>query len=572
MQKIQPTTAPAFATEPVASIHLTSEWTKAPYARAVPGAYFHEGAWRVPVEPISPRTAAILLKLFPATVIEHQWLAALRPAGDLRPQDFATPYVEQHGAATFPQVESILDAKGWSLHDYQRTDLTYLRAFIAAHHGGHIAWCMGLGKTLAACALIEGLSANYNLIITPNSAKRTTWEPALAEFTPWLPTFVLPNAKAKREAMIDELTGRQEPYNLVVHYEALPIVAGNEETPSGNWKPGDGWKRLGAFDLVVCDESHRLKNQKTRHYKALAKIDCVDRLALSGTPMLNALEDIWGQLAWLFPKHYTAKWRQFNDRFLDYVDVIGKVCIGPKEGADAELRAELGRFMTYRRSSDVLDLPAATTRELLVDLSAKQRKAYEELIAQLRTTLEDEDETTLYREEGLSLLSALRQVATGLDLLGEVSDSTKLDVADELIKDAVAQGEVVFVAGWYKRSLDALAERLGDDCYVVHGDKTQKQRDDAVNAFMAGGKPVLLATISTLKESVNLQRASQVITLDRSWVPAENEQLVARVVRQGQTNHVQVTHIVARDTVDQLNVNPTLLAKSQLINLIFGGK
>lgn len=555
------------------TITLTTNWNKRAEAQAVPGCFYDERAFKVDRAGITPRTAAIILRLFPHALIENPWLADIRPAGgpSSRPADFATPYVEKHGTFLFERVEAILHAKGWSLHEYQLNDLTYLRAFLEHHHGGYLGWQMGLGKTLGTCALIDGLDHNFNLIICPNSAKRAVWEPALAEFVPWIPTYVMPNAKAKREALIDELTGRVDPYNLVCHYEALPIIAGSEETASGAWRPGKGWARLGAFDLIVCDEGHRLKNMKAKFVKALKVIDSHDRLLLSGSVVENALEELWSPLNWLFPKHYTAKWRQWNSRYLDYVEGnFGKVCIGPKEETLDDLKQELGRFLCYRRSGDELDIPTPHRRDIRVDLSASQRRVYSELERTLRTVLDDGTEH--YVEEGLSLLSKLRQVATGLDLLGDVADSTKLDTAEELIRDGLEQGEVFVVFAWYKASLNALADRLGrDSVYVIHGDRTQKQRDEALVDFSAGGHPVILASIATLAESVNLQRASQVIFLDRDWNPAKNEQAEARVVRQGQTKNVGVTHIIARSTVDELNVQPTLKSKEALRALILGG-
>ena len=77
---------------------------------------------------------------------------------------------------------------------------------------------------------------------------------------------------------------------------------------------------------------------------------------------------------------------------------------------------------------------------------------------------------------------------------------------------------------------------------------------------------------ATLSESVNLQRASQVIFLDRSWNPAQNIQARDRVYRNGQTKPVTVVDIVARNTVDELRVLPTIANKEALRRLILGGK
>src|SRR5581483_8536591 len=115
------------------------------------------------------------------------------------------------------------------------------------------------------------------------------------------------------------------------------------------------------------------------------------KLALSGTIFANHLEELFSQIQWLFPDRYRSKWRDFNDRFLDYVENgYGKVCIGVKIEKLEELRQELGVFMVVRYKHDELDLPDKTYQTLEVQLSPAQRKAYDELrdtcVAQLESS------------------------------------------------------------------------------------------------------------------------------------------------------------------------------------------
>jgi SNF2 family DNA or RNA helicase len=106
---------------------------------------------------------------------------------------------------------------------------------------------------------------------------------------------------------------------------------------------------------------------------------------------------------------------------------------------------------------------------------------------------------------------------------------------------------------------------------VVTGDTAQSERADCFSAFTSGDARVLVGTLSTMGESVNLQTASNAVFLDRSWNPATNAQAADRIYRIGQTKPVTITHIVARDTVDELNVLPALQNKDALRRIILGG-
>jgi SNF2 family DNA or RNA helicase len=555
-------------------IIITNEWTKQSLARAIPGAYFDHDADAWVLQDPTPRGAAVALKLFPALSREYPELEALRDelVQDVRPFDNATVLGVSIGADS---VRAVLDAEDKNLYEFQSLDLGYIAAVLEQHGGAYIGWERGLGKTLATCCLIDELNCRRVLVVAPNTAKDSVWRAELERFLPDHVVRVLPNQKAKRERMLAEQAIRRsgrgvstqwpvtKPLVLVVHYEALNIIAG---------KDGRGWKRYGEWDLVVCDEAHRIKNPRALMTRALKKVPARRKLALSGSIIQNHAEELFSPLQWLFPDRYKSKWRDWNDRFLDFVDGgYSRICVGVKLDRLEEMRQELGVFMVYRRKEDELDLPPKTEQTLLVDISPGQRRAYDELVADCVARLDDG--TTVTAAEGLTLLTRLRQVATGLDLLGEsVSDSTKLDTALDIINDSEDEAFVVF--SWFKAACHALAERLeaqGEYPFVVTGDVPHEDRSDYIERFQNGEARVFIGTISTLGESVNLQRASNVITIDRPWNPAMLHQAIDRAYRIGQTRPVTVTHIVARDTVDEYNVEPALANKEALRRMVLGG-
>lgn len=633
-------------------IVLTNEYHKAPMARAVPGAHWDPEQKAYVVDQPDPRAAAIILKLFPMTGVQHPELVELRNEllFDVRPFDNATPFgrrisaprvearLHEQWSCTVDECREKADSKAqppcpahgdtmkhWKFHDYQSIDLGYAEAFIRAHGGFYIGWDRGLGKTLALCCMIDALDAQRTLVVCPNTAKQDPWAIGLETFCPWVETIVMPNDRAKRERTLDYVRERCSPYDergpfaLVLHYEALALVAGISYKRKGKaveygfepgqWpeemkpslsvparnallkaaaKPehqldpeivskayrkvmGNGWDRY-SFDLFGADEAHRLANPAAQQSKAAKKVRAKYRLAESGSIIQNHLEEMFSPLQWLFPDNYSSQWRDWNDRYLDYAEGgYGKICLGVKPERVEALRKELATFMVYRRKEDELDLPARIDIDERVEMSPSQRKVYDKLVQTCIARLDDG--TVIAADEGAAMLTKLRQVATGLDLLAAgVADSSKLDKAIELIEDSPDDDFVVF--SWYKAAVHALADRFAKkkiDAFTVTGDVPHARRYERIARFMAGEGRVFIGTIATLGESVNLQRANQVIMLDRSYNPALNGQAVDRAHRQGQRRRVTVTNLITKDSVDELNVLPALANKEALRAAILGG-
>ncbi len=556
---------------------LTTEYTKGVMARAVPGAIFNaeRKAWLI--DKPTPRGAAVALKLFPDIAIAHPELIALRDElrHDVRPFDNATE-LGYCIAGQVPTVSRVLKEENKDFYNFQDLDLGYLRRVIEEHGGAYLGWERGLGKTLGTCTLIEALGCRRTLVVCPNTAKQSVWAAELARFLPNHEVDVMPNVKRHREYLLnlireyphgqpDKDGNYPTPQILVVHYEALQLIAKERYN-------NRGWDTLGEWDLVVADEAHRLKNPKALMSKAIKKIPSRRRLALSGSIVENHLEELFSVLQWLFPDTYRSKWRDWNDRYLDYVDSgYGRVCVGVKPNRVEAMRSELGVFMTFRRKEDELGLPPKTEQTLLVELSKGQRRVYDELRDTCLARLDGGEVVTA--DEGLVMLTRLRQVATGLDTLGdELRDSSKLDLALEMIQDNPDEAFVVF--SWFKAAARSMAERLtakGIDNFMVTGDVAQKHRADMIAQFQEGYGQVFVGTLSTLGESVNLQRASNAVFIDRSWNPGLNTQAADRIYRIGQDKPVTITHLVARDTVDEVRVQPAIANKEALRAMILGG-
>ncbi len=541
---------------------------KTPRAQAIPGAYFENGAWYLPPPPYDPEAARIARLLFRDLDDADLNAAADLAYVDVRPIDRATPFWEAQGGPQrpveddgYPRVLAAMRSAGMEPHGYQRSDVAYAVNRLNSELGAYLAWEVGLGKTLGACMAIEKWAASFVVVVCPNSAKLTTWQPALQQYTPWLGIVVLGNGRAAVErdcAAVKERLDNGLPTVFVVHYEALSMIANLT-------KAGNGWARFGTWDLVVFDEAHRLRNPKAQFVRAAHKVKSVGSLLLSGSVTDGAVEDLFVPMKRMHPLRYRAKWRDWNDRFVHYVeDNYGRIAIGPLQHRLAELRAELGVHMVVRRAADELDIPVAHRIDHAVPLLPAQQKAYDELTRVLLAELPDGD--ILAVADGATLVAGHRRITAGLlDAKGRYL-SAKLDRAEELARAAAPAQVVLFC--WHKAPARALAARLG--AALVTGDVPVARRAAEIERFKGGQVRYLVATMATLSESVNLQNASQVILVEESYVPKDNEQSIGRVVRQGQTANATIHVIRAENTVDLLRVAPIIRNKTQLRRALVG--
>lgn len=550
------------------TILLTDNFTKRQLAMAVPGAFYEKGqGYVLDLDSTTPRAAAVACQLFPEATIRCPRLTEIRDqlVQDVRPFDNATPYDTPIGA---PNIRSLLKDEDKALFEFQELDLGYVSDVMQEHGAAYVGWERGLGKTIGAIALIDEHKARKVLVVCPNTAKASVWIPELRKYLgdQFLHIDPLPNSKSQRDRMlgwIREYDKTGQPHIIVANYEQLRIIG----TTSAEWK------KYGEWDMLVADEAHRIKNPKAKMTRAIKKIPTRSKLLLSGSIISNHAEELFSPLQFMFPDHYKSKWRDWNDRYIDYVEGgYSKIAVGIKLERLEELRHELGVFMVYRRKEDELDLPDRTEEWLPVALTTSQRKVYDELAATCMADLESGK--LVAATDGLVMLTKLRQVATGLELFDDtISDSSKLDLACEIIEDNEDEAFVVF--SWFKAAARAMADRLersGVETYCVDGDTPQGDRARYIDEFQSGQKRCFVGTIATMGESVNLFRANNAIFLDRSWNPSDNLQAADRIYRIGQTLPVTITHIYARDTVDETNVTPSLKNKEALRAMILGGK
>lgn len=428
------------------------------------------------------------------------------------------------------------------LYPFQREDVNYL----VDRKGVLIANEMGTGKTLEALALdlqrreIVKDFAPKTLIICPLTVT-SVWLDHVKRLTPLHACGIDPKNRGEFVAAL------KKPYDVyVIHWEAMRLL---QTVLRETW-----WFH------IIADEVHRAKNRRAQQTRALKSLRSTYKTGLSGTPATNKPYDLWSILNWLYSSQFKSYWK-FYDKYCDYEIVYpnGYHKFKGTKNAD-ELHLQIQPYYIRRKKMEVLkDLPEKYYSQIWVDLSPKQRKAYDEMKKEMIAWLESQtDEKPLVAPVVIAQLIRLQQFSVayadispdGRVVLTE--PSTKLDALMELIEDNEEDQFVVF--SQFKQLINLASARLQTACIpfvTITGDVAQADRSDAVAKFQAGEARVFLGTIGAGGEGITLTAASTVVFLDRDWSPARNSQAEDRLHRIGQKSAVQVIDINANRTVDQ---------------------
>lgn len=443
------------------------------------------------------------------------------------------------------------------LRPYQRQALD----FILERRRVIYADAPGTGKTPTSCAVAEALGGRV-LVVAPLPVLGH-WRDELARWHPTAQVFVGHGTAAQRRKARQAFASAAGARVLIINYETLRSDI-------------DELVTIG-FDTLICDEAHRLKNRKAKTFKAAEKLArrVDDVLLVTGTPILNAAEELWALLHLLDPKGYPSFWR-WADEYCDVEQTTfwGRssqpvnLVHGLKPGAAAKLRDTLANVLIQRPIEWLLpDMPEVEHVLLPVTLSPAERKLYDQLEKHYWT---QQDGEVVIAPNEVSKLTRLRQLASDWGGLWSDQDQagTKVKATIELIEDLAPEQIVVLTA--YKNTAEQIAAAI-PDCAVYTGDTDAQGRIEALDFFGNGIVRVLVGTLGAISEGVDgLQVARHIVLVDRDWTPARNEQAIARIRRSGQeASSVVAYHVFAQGTVDEM-VARTLTEKQQVIDSLLG--
>ncbi|XP_074094150.1 DNA repair and recombination protein RAD54-like okr [Cotesia typhae] len=452
---------------------------------------------------------------------------------------------------------------------------------------------MGLGKTLQCITLLwtllkQGPEAKplieKAIIVAPSSLVKNWYN----EIFKWLGNRVRPLAidGGSKNDIDTKLVGFMKTYGrrcvnpiLIISYETFRLhshVLHNDEV-----------------GLVLCDEGHRLKNSENQTYQSLMGLKAKRRVLLSGTPIQNDLLEYFS-LVHFVNQGLLGTSQEFRKKFENPILRGQDAAASDSERAVAQER--LNELVTIvnkcliRRTSALLSkyLPIKYELVVCIKMTELQTQLYKNFINSdsIKRSMQNHESEKRKGGGTLSALSAitlLKKLCNHPDLVYEkimensegFEGASKLLPANYSTKDVLPElsgklmvldcllasiksttsDKIVLVSN-YTQTLD-LFEKLSKKRqyrYVrLDGTMTIKKRSKVVDSFNnpESGDFIFMLSSKAGGCGLNLIGANRLVMFDPDWNPANDDQAMARVWRDGQKKPCFVYRFLSTGTIEE---------------------
>ena len=404
---------------------------------------------------------------------------------------------------------------------------------------GILADDMGLGKTLQALSLLQKAKEvdgpQPTLVIAPTTVV-FNWEAEIQKFTPDLSCLKISGADRK------DLFKKIPDYDIVITSYAL---VRRDIAKLKKYK----------FRYVILDESQNIKNAISQTAQAVKTLESDHKLALSGTPIENKLEELWSVFDFLMPG-FLFNVAEFNYRY------VAPIMERQDKTVEKRLKLQIFPFILRRMKRDVAkDLPDKVENMAYCELTDEQRDFYLEVLDSTKEELFKSIELNGLEKSRMSIFSALlrlRQICCHPKLYDKehvkgVIKSGKFEYLKGMLEQIIQEGHRVLLFSQFVDMLDIIKgwlEREGIPYEYLTG-KT-KDRQKAVENFNNNPNiPIFLVSLKAGGTGLNLTGADYVIHYDPWWNPAVEDQATDRAYRIGQTKKVFVYRLITKNTVEE---------------------
>ncbi|MBK7580798.1 MAG: DEAD/DEAH box helicase [Myxococcales bacterium] len=445
------------------------------------------------------------------------------------------------------------------LRPYQAEGLTWLCHLRDHGVGGVLADDMGLGKTLQTIALlaIEKEKRRMDLptlIVVPTSLVEV-WRRQIKQFAPHLSVLTLHGGK--RHAAFKKLPAADV---VLTTYSVLSRDLSRF--------------REQEYHYAILDEAQAIKNARSQASQAVRTLRARHRLALTGTPIENNLDELWSLFEFVMPG-LLGNAQRFRTGFRFPIEREGN------ETRMNALRSRVSPFVLRRLKETVArDLPPKTELVQPVVFEEEQRDLYESIRVAAHAEVRSAIRRQGFEASSLMILDALtklRQVCCDprlvqVDAARDVKTSAKAEAFFALLAQELGRGRRVLVFSQFARMLGLLSEGLTERG-IRHVTLTgaSQERHKLVDAFQTGEVDVFLISLKAGGTGLTLTRADTVIHYDPWWNAAAQMQATDRAHRIGQTQPVFVHNLVVSGSVEERMLE-LQQRKRRLADTLFGNE
>ena len=373
------------------------------------------------------------------------------------------------------------------------------------------------------CSQKERLHLPYrtSLVVAPASVVHN-WRNELGRFAPSLSVMTYTGDTAKRK---DKRTALMRWDVVLTTYRTLlndiDLLSQNE------------------FGIVVFDESQAFKTATSQIHQAVTRLQALHRMALSGTPVENNLQELWSLMNVLNP-NLLGDARSFQDAF------VNPIAVQMEDSRKDLLRRLIAPCFLKRTKEEVLsDLPERQDEVVVCAMTDEQTSRYTEELSKARNEWLDPTASSHGRQiHILAALQRLRQIANGEGKMGVV-----FDYLENLRQ---TQHKVLIFSEYV-----TLLEQVGGEMtsrgwnYALLTGQTQNREQVIARFQQSSDCQFFLISLKAGGVGLNLTAADYVFLLDPWWNRAAEEQAIARAHRIGQQRSVFVYRFVSAGTLEE---------------------
>ncbi|XP_070171570.1 DNA repair and recombination protein RAD54B isoform X2 [Polyergus mexicanus] len=489
------------------------------------------------------------------------------------------PYMSSSACVSHEEQEVSVDfclvAK---LREHQRYGIVFLYKCLMGlrvphYFGAILADEMGLGKTLQCISLIWTMlkKGPYGkpivrrvLIITPRSLCNN-WD---KEFTKWLGSHRI------SPYVVD---GKNRPKDFIKHPKNSVLIISYEMLIKCYMEINKI-----TFDLLVCDEGHRLKNSSIKAGKLLREINCKNRIMLTGTPIQNDLKEFYTLVDFVNPGILGSP-LEYKNYYED--PIVASQCPNADENVvslGSERATELNertKSFILRRTQNTINkyLPCKYEIVLFCSLTSEQMDLYSLVINAWfnKICLQDKSHTHL------SIIIALKKICNHPNLFINDKENAlcktlskaictmqlkqdknfikycgKITILQILMRNLKKTDEKLVLVSYYTQTLDLFETICGIEelkFLRLDGTTSCSTRSKVIEQFntRSDNNKVLLLSAKAGGVGLNLPGASRLVLFDSDWNPASDVQAMARIWRDGQKKDVYIYRLLTTGTIEE---------------------
>lgn len=510
---------------------------------------------------------------------------------------------------------------GLRFYDYQLAGIKYLADRMKEQPGAMLADDLGVGKTIQILGLVNSDASIRQILVICPASLTNNWK---REAQRWL----VPGPGRRFEYLIKDEDGTlpSRANFVVMSYNRATILfrkcntcqgekkvncgacggSGNDTDPQYLCKQCAGrrssvctecegrgrvvlaneelWRSVMSreWDLIVCDESHLLKNLDAGRTKCIIGNRMKDRpgfasktkriVFVSGTPLPNRPIEMWSVVSACAPKvfgHLEAYARRYCDAHKEFVGEGSKKTRWNFKGASnlEELQEKLRATCMIRRlKAEVLsELPPKTRQILSLTVSAEAAKLVDEELAFWREKYDDKlevvQEEMHMAEEGKDE-TAFRGAVSKLEYIQNVAfvemahvrhlvAQAKLPLVIDHLENCLEGAGKIVVFAHHKDILLAIRDAFPTSNVLLYGETPTDERQGLVDKFQTDPTcRLFIGGILAASMGITLTASSHVVFAELSWVPWHITQAEDRTHRIGQKSNVLVQHLVWDGSLD----------------------